>query len=76
MNMISVTGRSPVIAAPTAAPRNPVSEIGAVANPVGSEAGEEPFRGLKGPFGDRDVFAKDHHDEDRASISSLLWPGS
>ena len=49
MNMISVTGRSPVIAAPTAAPRKPVSDIGVSRTRSGPNVASRPSDVLKGP---------------------------
>ena len=55
MNMISITGRSPVAAAPTAAPRKPISDIGVSRTRRGPNDSSSPAEVLKGPFGRRDV---------------------
>src|SRR5258708_25725985 len=47
-NMISTTGRRPVIAAPTATPVNPASEIGVSTTRLAPKSSTNPERTLKG----------------------------
>ena len=49
MNMISITGRRPVAAAPTAAPRKPISDIGVSRTRSGPKLSSRPVEVLKGP---------------------------
>src|SRR5262249_52356518 len=46
-NMMSTTGRIPVIAAPTASPVKPASEIGVSSTRSGPNSSTSPFRTLK-----------------------------
>ena len=47
--MISTTGRSPVIAAPTAAPTKPISEIGVSITRSGPELADQAAGGAQRP---------------------------
>ena len=67
-NMISATGRRPVIAAPMAAPRMACSEIGVSMTRFGTELVEQADRGLEHPAGAGDVLA----DEDHAVVAAHL----
>jgi hypothetical protein len=60
MNMISTTGRSPVAAAPTAAPEEPHLGDGGIAHPVPELLGEADG-GLEDAFRLRHVLAPDDH---------------
>ena len=60
MNIISTTGLSPVAAAPTAAPRKPISLIGVSSTRPRAERLEQTFGALERPAGNGDVLA--HHD--------------
>ena len=59
--MISATGRTPVIAAPMAAPTIACSEMGVSQHPLGPELLEQAGRGLEHTAGSPDVLAQADH---------------
>ena len=59
-NMISAIGRSPVIAAPIAAPRIACSEIGVSRTRFGPNSLEQADGGLENATGLGDVLAEEH----------------
>ena len=61
MNMISTIGRSPVMAAPTAAPTYPISLIGVSMHPPGPEPLVEALRHREDASAGADVDADQHH---------------
>ena len=70
-NMISATGRRPVIAAPIAAPRIACSEIGVSLTRVGPNSSSSPTVGLEDAAGAGDVLA-DEDDRSSRRISCAM----
>ena len=67
--MISTTGRSPSIAAPTPAPTKPSSLIGRVAHAVRAELLEQAGGDLVGAVEDADLLA--HHEDALVALELL-----